>query len=116
MKIRKFNESLDKIDTEYIDECFVELSDMGYNFVRDNEMYELIIPIYEENDDNVKCNDVEFVNRLERAYNISLMLQECIEKVKTKYPDIVYTLSFGYQGGDSTNIDLWFEIDKSLWV
>ncbi len=31
MKIRKFNESLDRIDLEYINECFIDIKiDMGF--------------------------------------------------------------------------------------
>lgn len=30
MKIRKFNESLDRIDLEYINECFIDIIDMGF--------------------------------------------------------------------------------------
>ena len=114
MKIRKFNESNTNAELmEYIDECFVEFSDMGYNFEQDLEVYSLTVPIYEY--DNKQGNDVEFINMLEKTHHTGLSLQVCIEKVKFKYPDVYYTMSFGYEA-DTTNIDLWFEIDKKLWV
>jgi hypothetical protein len=113
MKIRKFNEDKNSELMEYISECFVEFSDMGYNFEQDLEVYSITIPIYKYTND--EGNDEEFVNMLEKTYNMGLSLQVCIEKVKSKFPGIYYTMSFGYEG-DTTNIDLWFEIDKKLWV
>ncbi len=109
MKIRRFNESLDKIDTDYIDECFVEFIDMDLKFERDVEVYNMSIPMYVEKDE---VNNISnFTTMLEKAYDNSQQIQECIEKVKMKYSDIEYSISL-YRDKRSTYIDVCFIIDE----
>lgn len=109
MKIKKFNENLDKKEiTDYIDECFVEFSDMGHSFEKDGEVYCMTMPIYESNG-NDPCNMSNFLSVIEKTYNMSLSLQVCVERVISRYPDMIYTFAFGHEG-DTTNIDLWFDV------
>ena len=110
MRIRKFNESLTHkgIDLEYIDECFLDFIDEGVYFERDCEVYFMDIPMYSY--DGTKTNNVnEFTSILEKAYNNSLLLQSCIEKVKVKYPELNYIISMDNRS--DTTICVSFIVD-----
>jgi hypothetical protein len=96
MKIKRFNENIQNINLEYIDECFAEFLD-NTEFEKDEEMYRLFIPAVKSDTqrgfDN--RNDIRFLKTIEMAREIILDVQVCLEKVKLRYPDIEYMIDLG---------------------
>ena len=118
MKIRKFNESLDRIDLEYINECFIEIIDMGFQVSIDYMDY------YDDNNDlrtgydtcevNIEklikqkyVSEAVSIEHLTNTFDkISEMincLEVSIEKVKSKYD--VSSVIFFRQNNTSINIE-----------
>lgn len=91
MKIRKFNESAESIDRDYINECFINMIDdskirfydndnqyVGSAYVKQNYGGD---PFESHRDYYINCN------------NMVDSVEECIEKVRIKYPDIKFSFS-----------------------
>lgn len=118
MKIRKFNESLDRIDLEYINECFIDIIDMGFQVSIDYMDY------YDDNNDlrtgydtcevNIEklikqkyVSEAVSIEHLTNTFDkISEMincLEVSIEKVKSKYD--VSSVIFFRQNNTSINIE-----------
>ncbi len=118
MKIRKFNESLDRIDLEYINECFIDIIDMGFQVSVDH------MDVYDDhNHSSTDYNTCEvniekliqqkyaseavsiekLVSTFERVSEMVNNIEVCIEKVKIKY-DVSSTI-FYRQLTTSINIE-----------
>lgn len=118
MKIRKFNESLDRIDLEYINECFIDIIDMGFQVSIDYMDY------YDDNNDlrtgydtcevNIEklikqkyVSEAVSIEHLTNTFDkISEMincLEVSIEKVKSKYD--VSSVIFFRKNNTSINIE-----------
>lgn len=117
MKIRKFNESLDRIDLEYINECFIDIIDMGFQVSIDYMDY------YDDNNDlrtgydtcevNIKLIKQKYVseavsiehltNTFDKISEMINCLEVSIEKVKSKYD--VSSVIFFRQNNTSINIE-----------
>lgn len=92
--LRKYNESNLELDTNYFDECFIEFIDDGAKTYSTEDEYEIYIkvpacwfdPGYSL-DDNIKS--------AKELHEFFLDIENCIEKVMIKYPDldILYSTS-----------------------
>lgn len=117
MKIRKFNESvesystndaklilspafsIDELDTEYIDDCFVSLADDYPGYVTNlNGKYSLDIVINLDDEYTTpyfSCSSAEDMIRiLEYKVNLISEIRYCLDKVKTKYDELSYSIFF----------------------
>lgn len=118
MRIRKFNESLNEIDLEYVEECFIDIIDMGFQVSIDYMDY------YDDNNDlrtgydtcevNIEklikqkyVSEAVSIEHLTNTFDkISEMincLEVSIEKVKSKYD--VSSVIFFRQNNTSINIE-----------
>jgi hypothetical protein len=118
MRIRKFNESLNEIDLEYVEECFIDIIDMGFQVSVDYMDY------YDDNNDlrtgydtcevNIEklikqkyVSEAVSIEHLTNTFDkISEMincLEVSIEKVKSKYD--VSSVIFFRQNNTSINIE-----------
>lgn len=93
--LKKYNESKDDVDIEYIKDCFIEFKDNSkyeYEIEEDNHDTYLIgiginiLPTLPEIDMEHTISElVEFSNSLNNFY---LDVENCVNKVKLKYPNI----------------------------
>jgi len=110
-RLRRFNESVDTLDKEYIKDCFVEFLDDpdNYTYTDDDEISDhngtkrnsyieihIDLPVLNEIDFN---KIVEMNNILNEIYS---ELQTCINKVKIKY-DYKYDIDFEFDESISTS-------------
>ena len=129
--LKSYNEDVNQefeFDEEYIKECFIEFFD-------DNEKYD----VYEEEDITneyiehglgINCPDLEIYDNQETTYNVGDFIkmseeladfykeiENCIEKVKIKYPDvevILYQNNYGKGNGDLTGTRfIWVKFRKN---
>ena len=97
MRIRKFNESLETIDMNYIDECFVDIAD---NYQYDSKNYKTSIYISVGMEDKYttpffsSISAEDMIEILEWKINIIREIRYCLDKVKIKYPDLLYIIDF----------------------
>ena len=118
MKIRKFNESLDRIDLEYINECFIDIIDMGFQVSVDHmDVYDdhnQLSTDYNTCEVNIEkliqqkyaseaVSIEKLVSTFERVSEMVNNIEVCIEKVKIKY-DVSSTI-FYRQLTTSINIE-----------
>jgi hypothetical protein len=118
MKIRKFNESLDRIDLEYINECFIDIIDMGFQVSVDHmdvyDDYNQLSTDYNTCEVNIEkliqqkyaseaVSIEKLVSTFERVSEMVNNIEVCIEKVKIKY-DVSSTI-FYRQMTTSINIE-----------
>ena len=122
MRIRKFNESLNEIDLEYVEECFIDIIDMGFQVSIDYMDY------YDDNNDlrtgydtcevNIEklikqkyVSEAVSIEHLTNTFDkISEMincLEVSIEKVKSKY-DVSSTIFYRQL---TTSINIEFKKD-----
>jgi hypothetical protein len=109
-RLRRFNESVDTLDKEYIKDCFVEFLDDpdNYTYSDDDEVSDhnikrnsyieihIDLPVLNEIDFN---KIVDMNNKLNEIYS---ELQTCIDKVKIKY-DYKYDIDFEFDDSISTS-------------
>ncbi len=108
MKIRKFNESLDRIDLEYINECFIDIIDMGFQVSVDHmDVYDdhnQLSTDYNTCEVNIEkliqqkyaseaVSIEKLVSTFERVSEMVNNIEVCIEKVKIKY-DVSSTIFY----------------------
>jgi hypothetical protein len=98
MKIKKFNESLEYIDIEYIDDCFVSLADdyPNYKSNLNNNTLGISIDIIDEYTvPNFNSTSTENMLKI-LEWKISLIneIRYCLDKVKIKYDDLSYSIYF----------------------
>jgi hypothetical protein len=107
--IRKFNESIEDFDTNYINDCFIEFVDFGAeteisDYDDGRKYYTIIINLpgvgYKDghwsfNKENTLLGNLKYAEELVEFYKD---IEDCIEKVKIKYP----------------NIDIDFDIDEEI--
>lgn len=97
MKIRKFNESVESIDRDYITECFIDMIDDGKIKFYDKENHYRTVTQYAGTAYVNKNYDGDPFESYREYYincnNIIDSVEECIEKVKIKYPDIKFSFS-----------------------
>ena len=109
MKIRKFNESLDRIDLEYINECFIDIIDMGFQVSVDHmDVYDdtcevNIEKLIQQKYASEAVSIEKLVSTFERVSEMVNNIEVCIEKVKIKY-DVSSTI-FYRQLTTSINIE-----------
>lgn len=96
---------------KYITDCFVDLFDEGAikDFDDEEDLYEIKIEIksYRENRreagwDSKNINN--FINTIDLLRDTSILIDECIEKVQIKYPDIDYTVSLDNRDNSIHNL------------
>lgn len=118
MRIRKFNESLNEIDLEYVEECFIDIIDMGFQVSVDYMDY------YDDNNDLRTGYDTcevnieklikqkyvyeavsieHLTNTFDKISEMINCLEVSIEKVKSKYD--VSSVIFFRQNNTSINIE-----------
>ena len=113
-RLRRFNESVDTLDKEYIKDCFVEFLDDPDNYtiddLDDDTNYQLNKEIYGEVYIEVHIslpvlNEIDFnkiVDMNNKLNEIYSELQTCIDKVKIKY-DYKYDIEFEFDESISTS-------------
>jgi hypothetical protein len=103
--LRKYNESKEELDCKYFDECFIEFIDDGAKtystgakpWQHKRESYEINIKVpkcwFEPGyslDDNIKS--------AKELHEFYLDIENCIEKVMIKYPDVECVYSNSQDG------------------
>lgn len=86
---------------KYIHECFLEFIDEGAQaeFDDDQDIYTINIKVKSYRESNRKeagwdGNNIErFTNTINTLKDITTLIDECLEKVKIKYPYIDYSIS-----------------------
>jgi hypothetical protein len=85
--LRKYNESKEELDYNYFNECFIDFIDDGAKIYSTEEDYQIIIKVpkcwFEPGyslDDNIKS--------AKELHEFFLDVENCIEKVNIKYPDL----------------------------
>lgn len=114
--LKKYNESKDDVDIDYIQDCFIEFKDDPiYKYeLEDNEDYLIsigvdILPTPRKVESEYKISElVEFSKKL---YEFYLDIENCIDKVKLKYPNIKYFCEEGIYTEKNNNLNRRF-----LWV
>ncbi len=115
--LRKYNENnnLNGLDKEYLDECFIDFIDNGA-FVESDEdengrYYEIFInlPGVKNNDGNFEFEIGNTLkDRLEYSRNLTEFyedIENCIERVKNKYKNIVYDFEIEHEYNSSNSIE-----------
>jgi hypothetical protein len=100
MKIRKFNENTigpkpKGVDTEYIDMCFVDFLDAGAKTKYDKEtgkLYRIKIKLREKHESWEPHNIKDYIKFAKKLEQITLQVEDCLNKVKIEYPDIDYSV------------------------
>lgn len=92
--LNRFNENKNELDTQYIDDCFVEFKDKGYTFKMNENDGIYTLDTYFMRLDVGRGYSSKNVNDLfafvdEMRTNVD-EVKYCIEKVKLKYPNIRY--------------------------
>lgn len=90
----------------YIDDCFVDflsplVRDMyaDTEFDYDQETYNISVKIKSHRENNRKeagwdsRNIIKFLDTVDTLKESSILVEECIDKVKVKYPNIDYTVN-----------------------
>lgn len=109
--LRKYNEDLesDLAGIEYVKNCFVEFIDKGAELEigDDNEYVQITINLpgitysngdwYSSNNFDTIEGRIDFHDRSKEFY---LDVNNCIDKVKLKYPEKKYNFEVEYEGGD----------------
>jgi hypothetical protein len=118
--IKKYNE--EEVDIDYIKDCFIDFQDdVKYDYeigdIDENEGYIIcigidVIPTPPEIDTKYSISKlVEYSNSLNNFY---LDLENSIDKVKLKYPNILVTCDEGKY--TSTNIKSRVMDSRYLWI
>jgi hypothetical protein len=98
MKIKRFNEGLEYIDIEYIDDCFVSLADdyPNYKSNLNNNTLSISIDIIDEYTiPNFNSTSTEnMVKILEWKISLINEIRYCLDKVKIKYDNLSYSIYF----------------------
>lgn len=98
MRIKKFNEGLEYIDIEYIDDCFVSLADdyPNYKSNLNNNTLGISIDIIDEYTiPNFNSTSTEnMVKILEWKISLINEIRYCLDKVKIKYDNLSYSIYF----------------------
>lgn len=113
----RFNESYSEVDTEYINNCFVELSD-SYEIINQREKYgnenlcyySILIEIevdYNYGYDGYNLG--EFISLSNKISDISEKVDDAINKVKIKYSNIKVIIDFFRKEGDENTY--YFKLD-----
>ena len=97
MRLRKFNESIEKttetIDFEYVNECFIDTENCEFNLTtkKDKLFVNIELP-----DDYVNSNgSVENISAtLEYKLNLNEDIKVALMKVGTNYPDYQYYIEY----------------------
>lgn len=90
-RINEIKENSEKQEDliEYIDSCFVDLLDQGYEFNLANNKYTMKINFSFYN------NEIDSVNSFSIKLNeITDSMMDSIRKVKLEYPDILYSFTY----------------------
>lgn len=97
--LRKYNESKEELDCNYFDECFIEFIDEGAKTYSTEEAYDIYIKVPKcwfdpgySLDDNIKS--------AKELHEFFLDVENCIEKVMIKYPDLECVYSTLQDGHD----------------
>lgn len=97
--LNRFNEStigpnpkVDKIDTEYIDMCFVGFLDAGAKTKNDGKLYRIKIKLREKHESWEPYNIKDYVKFGKQLEQTILEVEDCLNKVKIEYPDIEYSV------------------------
>ena len=97
MRIRKFNEDIKTLDTEYIKNCFIEHFDEGKaELFKDGPNFcaiEIILPEKPENYGEIDINVDEHIEYYELMKEFYIELKTNKDKVNIKYPNINIELS-----------------------
>jgi hypothetical protein len=100
-RLRRFNESFNTLDKEYIKDCFVEFLDDPDNYIymmmNPIEIH-IDLPVLYDSDEIDFNKIVDMNNQLNEIYS---ELQTCIDKVKIKY-DYKYDIEFEFDESIST--------------
>ena len=116
-KFNENNENYSETDTEYIDMCFVELSD-SYEIINQREeygnedlcYYSILIKIeVDYNYSNYGYNLGEFLSLSNKISDISEKVDDAINKVKIKYRNIKVIIDFFRNEGDENTY--YFKLD-----
>lgn len=112
--LNRFNENKSELDTQYIDDCFVEFKDKGYHFKinEDENIYSLdtyfmVVDVDRGYDSRNVNSLLAFVDEMRKNVD---EVKYCIEKVQLKYPKIRYHV-FLYDaedGGETPLIHVTF--------
>ena len=85
--LRKYNESKEELDCNYFDECFIEFIDKGVRKYSTQEYYQINIKVpncWWEPGHSLEDN----INSAKELHDFYLDIENCIEKVLIKYPDL----------------------------
>ena len=114
--LRKYNESKEEFNTKYLDECFVEFIDSGSETETDDDYgdgrkyYEISMNLpgvqYKNgqwilNKEDTLLGNLKYAEELLEFYK---EIENCIEKVKIKYPNI--EIKFNIEKESNTKNDI----------
>lgn len=97
---------------KYIYECFVDFLDENAEtiFDEDQDVYAVVIKIKSFREQNRReagwdnRNISNFITTIDRLKEASTLIEECIEKVEIKYPNIEYSISLDNKSNSIHNL------------
>lgn len=95
--LNRFNEAVigpkpKEVDTEYIDMCFVDFLDTGAKTKKDGKLYRIKIKLREKHESWEPHNIKDYVKFAKKLEQITLEVEDCLNKVKIEYPTIDYSV------------------------
>lgn len=107
MRLRKFNENLNVLDIEYIENCFIEFiydhNKDNYIEKSDNEFHiQIFFTEFEKDYNEYYLRSLNKVEEHTRSIlKIYENINECIDKVKLKYPNV--NIKFEFSNNNDVN-------------
>lgn len=95
--LNRFNESIidpkpKEIDTEYIDMCFVNFLDAGSKTKKEGILYKIKIKLRGKHSNWEPYNIKDYVELAKKLEQVTLEVEDCLNKVKIEYPNIEYSV------------------------
>lgn len=128
--LRKYNENRElTMDVQYLNDCFVDLIDQGattdygeeekHRITWEEFVIEIKLPMHRDYSNSFKTDKVkidELINTSRKELEIFEEIENCLEKVKIKYPELnneIITDRKSYWGDNLFEIKVIFRKFKS---